>query len=76
MGPKEKDPMAVVNSKLEVHGTSGLRVIDGSIMPTHVTGNPNAPTIMIGERGADFIIKKWKNSKTGFKKTSSLKEEL
>lgn len=49
------DEQAVVNSDLQVHGIEGLRVIDASIMPTLVSGNTNAPSIMIGERGADAI---------------------
>lgn len=51
-----EDPMAVVDSRLRVHGVSGLRVIDASIMPTVTTGNTNAPTIMIAEKGAAMII--------------------
>jgi choline dehydrogenase-like flavoprotein len=49
------DPMAVVDPRLRVHGIAGLRVIDASVMPTVTTGNTNAPTIMIGEKGAAMI---------------------
>lgn len=49
------DEMAVVDHKLKVHGLEGLRVIDASIMPRVTTGNTNAPTIMIGEKGADLV---------------------
>lgn len=58
MGPKE-DVNAVVNPRLQVHGIENLRVIDASIMPTIVRGNTNAPVIMIGEKGSDYIKEKW-----------------
>ncbi len=50
-----EDPMAVVDSRLRVRGIAGLRVIDASVMPTVTTGNTNAPSIMIGEKGAAMI---------------------
>lgn len=58
MGP-DSDPLAVVNSNLKVKGINNLRVIDASIMPFMISANTNGPTIMIAEKGTDFIINDW-----------------
>ncbi len=55
MGPL-RDPTAVVDSRLRVHGIDGLRVADASIMPNIIGGNTSAPSMMIGDRAAEFIL--------------------
>jgi choline dehydrogenase len=55
MGPRG-DAMAVVDAQLRVHGVAGLRVVDASVMPTITSGNTNAPTLMIAERAAGWIL--------------------
>ena len=52
-----KDPLAVVDDELRVHGVQRLRVIDASIFPRITSGNTNAPTYVIAEKGARAILK-------------------
>jgi choline dehydrogenase-like flavoprotein len=61
MGPR-RDPSAVVDSRLRVHGIEGLRVADASIMPNITGGNTSAPSMMIGERAAEFILREVKGA--------------
>jgi choline dehydrogenase len=50
-----RDPMAVVDDRLRVHGLQRLRVVDSSVMPTMPSSNTNAASILIGEKAADLI---------------------
>ena len=69
---------SVVNSEMKVFGIKNLRVIDASIMPEIVSGNTNAPVIMIAEKGADLIKRDHNRQKILEKKneTKSKKDEL
>lgn len=58
------DEQAVLDPQLKVRGTDNLRVIDCSVMPVITSGNTNAPTIMIGEKGADMIKRAYSNADT------------
>lgn len=62
MGP-DTDRKAVVDNDLKVKGVKGLRIIDASVFPTQVSGNPNAAVIMTAEKGVDFIRNEWMNKK-------------
>jgi choline dehydrogenase len=51
----QQDPMAVVDSRLKVHGIASLRVVDASVMPLITSGNTNSPTLMMAEKAAQWI---------------------
>ena len=50
------DPMAVVDSRLRVHGVAGLRIVDAGVMPTITSGNTNSPVLMMAEKAARWIM--------------------
>ena len=54
MGPDPRG--AVVDSRLRVHSVEGVRVIDASVFPLITSGNLNAPSMMVGLRGADLVL--------------------
>jgi choline dehydrogenase len=51
-----RDRLAVVDPQLRVHGIDKLRIADASVFPTIPSGNTHAPSVMVGERAADFVI--------------------
>ena len=62
---REDDPMAVVNSQLQVRGIRGLRVVDAGVMPTITSGNTNSPTLMIAEKAAHWMARDAKEFAAG-----------
>ncbi|NCW50881.1 MAG: choline dehydrogenase, partial [Betaproteobacteria bacterium] len=64
MGPAS-DPTAVVDAQLRCHGLRGLRIADASVMPTITSGNTNAPTMMIAERAASWMLQAQRSADGG-----------
>jgi choline dehydrogenase len=62
---REDDPMAVVNSHLQIRGVRGLRVVDAGVMPNITSGNTNSPTLMIAEKAAHWMAKDAQGFATG-----------
>ena len=62
---REDDPMAVVNSQLQVRGIRGLRIVDAGVMPTITSGNTNSPTLMIAEKAAHWMARDAKEFAAG-----------
>ena len=48
--------MSVLDDRLKVHGLSGVRVVDASVFPTHITANPHATVVAVAERASDLIL--------------------
>ena len=57
----DNDPLAVVDSQLRVRGIAGLRVVDAGVMPSITSGNTNAPTLMLAEKAAAWIVQAGRN---------------
>lgn len=66
MGPPDDAFLSVVDAELRVYGVRDLRVMDASVMPTVVSGNTNAATVMIGEKGADAVRRRWEGEGANF----------
>jgi choline dehydrogenase len=70
------DAMAVTDQRLRVHGMTGLRIVDCSIMPTLVSGNTNAPVVMIAEKASDMILADERADSLAGRTTSAMPETV